>query len=360
MKNLLCLVFLLLTIQTHAQLKEALSFEGLLGVRLNLLPHQDGALHNNFLVTSPMLGVKVKHKQYPFALSFIHDRTIFYWHYPENESSDVREINAGNMFRLQYEANKFRYGLGHYWFLQENWSNFFVWGPEPPIRYIAFMFAVPFGRAEIEFQSLMRYTLFDVGDRYLQELNFKYHFGGQKKKAQIYATRFISLNLLAGGRFFIPDQSYTGGERKAKVGTMASVGVEVLAEKYRTGIYWEKNWWIALNGGSPAREVKGQITNHIFGVKYHHPLKNKQSLNIGIGYAWIMDLSTLAETRIKITEGEVSQKLANNNIQGISLSPSFDFNEYFRVELRQIIATRGEKGIDLERLSLGLFYKINP
>ena len=206
----------------------------------------------------------------------------------------------------------------------------------------------------------MRYTLFDVGDRYLQEINFKYHFGGQKKKEQIYATKFLRLSCLIGGRFFSPNQFYTNGERKAKVGTMAAIGVEILAKKYRTGIYWEKDWWIALNGGSPAREIKGQITDHIFGVKYHHPLKKGQSFNLGIGHAWIMDLSTLAETRKKIIAGTASRDLASNNIHGISLSPSFDVNPNFRIELRQIIATRGERVVDLERLSLGLFYKINP
>ena len=360
MKNLLFLVFTLLTVQVSAQQNNAIFIEGLLGVRLNLLPHQDRGWSESSLITAPMIGVKIKHKEYPLALSFLHDRSILFRHFPTNESHDIREINIGNMLRLQYEAKKFRYGIGHYWFLQENWGNFFLWGPEPTIRYVAFTFAIPFGRAEIEFQSLIRYTLFDIGDRYLQELNFKYHFGGQNKKEQIYGTKLVSLNLLIGGRFFLPDQAYTAGERKAKVGTMASIGVEVLAEKYRTGIYWEKDWWIALNGGSPAREVKGLITGHTFGLKYHHPLKKDRSLNLGLGYTWMMDFSTLDETRNKIIEGLESRDLFENNIHGISIAPSFDFNKNFRMELRQIIGTRGEKGFDLERLSLGMFYRIWP
>lgn len=364
MKKLLLLFLLFLTIQTDAQLSKSLSFEGILGVRLNILPHQDGAIVNDdYLVTSPLIGVKVRHQKYPFSLSYLYDRSYVFNYYPFNNQYDIAIVNTGNSIRLLYEATKFRYGLGHHWFKHETVANHILSGPEIPIRYIAFLFAVPFGQAEIEFQSLMRYTLFDVGDRYLQEINFKYHFGGQKKKEQRYATKFIRLNFLIGPRFFLPDQSYIGGERKVKLATGATAGAEILVEKFRTGLYWEKDWWIALNGGSPQRAIKGHITSHTFGVKYQHPLKEKRSLNFGLGYTWMLDASTLPDTRTKINDKEVSTEFYNNNIRGISIAPSFDFNRNIRIEIRQIIVTKSgtpERGIDLERLSMGIFYKIAP
>ena len=70
-----------------------------------------------------------------------------------------------------------------------------------------------------------------------------------------------------------------------------------------------------------------------------------------------MDASTLSATRTQIYNRQISPDFYNN-IRGISISPSMDLNKNLRLELRQIIATQGERGIDLERLSLGVFYKI--
>jgi len=362
MKNILSLFFLFFSYSISAQSSLPISFEGILGAKLNVLKYHGSEAYtgSGFVVTSPMLGFKINHKKYPFSLSFIHDRSIFFRHYPVNDLYNIQEINRGNIVRIQYEAKRFRYGLGHYWYDQENAGDFLFFDLASQNRFIALMFAVPFGQAEIEFQSLINYKLFDLGDRYHQELNFKYHFGGQKNKIQKYATKIFSLNFLLGGRFFSPDQPYLTGERKVNIGITPTIGAEILFNKYKVGVYWEKDWWLALNGGSPTREVKGQINTTVFGLKYHHSLKNNKSLNIGIGYAGISDASTLSETARKISKDQLSEQLYYANIRGISIAPSFDFNKNFRVEVRQIIATQGEKGIDLERLSLGMFYKIWP
>ena len=363
MKKYLTLFCVCCFLSTNAQLNSTFALEGMVGIRFNVFAHQDrvsGEAGSNPLISSPLIGIKIKHKKSPFSLSFMHDRSYLFRHYPLNDLYEIQEINKGNMIRLQYEAKKLRYGIGHYWFNQENTGDHWFPGLTIVIRKIAFAVAIPFGPAEIEYQSMLRYTYFDVGDWYLQELNIKYYFGNKKNKSQKYFTQAVKLNLLVGSRFFLPSQSYIIGESKAQIGTTGAIGVELIVPKIKTGLYWEKDWWIALNGGSQNREVKGQITNNIFGLKYHHPLKNKKSFNIGLGYAWILDASTLDKTRDRILEGKESKKLWENNIRGISISPSIDFNDKWRVELRQIIATEGERGIHLERLSLGVLYKINP
>ena len=358
MRYSLGLYLILLVCSADAQLP--LTFEGLVGVRLNILAHQDRPDEGNFLITSPLAGLKVSHRKYPFALTFMHDRSYIVRPYPINDVSDVQEIDEGSLLRVQYRGQRVLYGAGHYWYGQNGYIDFVFTRRSKTIRYVAFMIAFPVGRAEIEFQSLLRYTIFDVGDRYLQEINFKYHFGSAKQIKKSYPSRLLSLHFGLGGRWFLPDQEYLVGERRAAIGTAAAISTEVRVDRWRTGLFWQKDWWVAINAGSPQRLFKGLITNNVFGLKYHHPLTERSSLNLALGAAWIMDISTLDQTRNRILNGELSRKFWNNNIRGISIAPSFNVNPQLEVELRQIIATRGEQGLNLERLSLGVFYKIKP
>ncbi len=109
----------------------------------------------------------------------------------------------------------------------------------------------------------------------------------KKRKVKLRNDK-ITVNGLVGARFFpTHNVELLVGEDLTPIGIAPLIGLEIVHKKSGLSLNLERDWWIAVNGGSFRREVKGYINSAFIGFGYHRLLKNDRFLRFRLGGSFI-------------------------------------------------------------------------
>jgi hypothetical protein len=346
--------------QTNAQ-GNFFDIQGIVGTKLQIHENQLPQYPTAFQVVSkPLLGLKISCRTLPVSVLYTYDVSFAIYNRKDNPNgiSNLAQKTSGNLVLGIYERKKSFFELGHYWQKHESFTGF-AFGLDKRSNFIVTGFGLKFGQTDIDFQRRIMYKpLFAVFVPGYNSINIRYHIGRRRDDGHNFYPKSLKLNLLIGFRLFPIHQDPQPGEDFSLLGTSLHLGAELLITKLNVSINLERDWWLALNGGSYTREIKGYVSNTILGVRYHLPLHDEKTMKFGLGAAFITDNNTLYETRININPGPYSVRLWYYNVKGISLSVSYPITKQFDVEARQIISYAGEKGYNPMRSSVGVIYRI--
>jgi len=263
-----------------------------------------------------------------------------------------------NQIQAYYDFEKFFVGVGGYWKRREDNSNhsipdFFFW------KYSGLQLSVgiPLNWIDIEFRTKIGFNpTFAALGTSQHSILFLYNIDKQRINKK--RNGKISVNGLIGAKFFSTNSiELLRGEDLTPIGVSPLVGLEIVHKKSGLSLNLERDWWLALNGGSPRRDVKGYINSAFLGLGYHHLLGNNRFLRFRLGGSFIIDYDKLADIRITTPN---ANKLGNYQVKGIGAMVSYEILPDTDIEMKHTFPILGDKLFSLTRFSIGLIYRYNP
>jgi hypothetical protein len=329
------------------------------------------------IANSPVLGLRLGAANFPLSLSFQKDVFII----PNIYSENVPNFAKAYPFALSYLWTEshlmadyhFRYfsiSAGYYWAKRETYGNFLMSGLSKYYKGFILGMRAPLKWMDIEFRTKLSTVYCSNTDCISNfaalgwsqhNLLFLYDIGRPRNNPAYLkkrATLPLEVNGLLGFRLYPSLNTIVlPSEKFEKVSFAPAFGIEILWTKYRTSFNLEKDIWVAFNGGSRERFIKGYVRNYFIGSRYHCLLKNNRNLRFGAGGAFVKD----SEKSAVITPSEVG-RFGLFQMKGIGLSVSYEIFKQTDLEFRHLIPVSGlnEKSFNPARMSLGLLYRHNP
>jgi hypothetical protein len=362
-------LFLVLSVQ-NLKSQNIFSVNPVIGIRLHQLDgHGYVSYKYRQIASSPLLGLEIRNNRFPFVMSYrfnyaieidnLRDSVIG-WRNESSINAIFREQQIDVFYILKNKNNeeKLRIGLGHIWEKKENYISHAFDGVPRSGKSITLSFMLPVHWFKIEFKEKIEYSPdLAVLDKWKHSINFLYDFSKHPK-----TNNNIKVNFLTGLRAFPILYKNTGNERFDKIGISAQLGLEFFAPKFKTSFNMERDWWIAFNGGSPNREIKGHIATSIIGLRYHYQMKNQRNIKFGIGASYITDNEQLQKERERIfASGSTppNSDLVFYNLKGMAASISYPISDNIDSELRHTFVLKGNDKYSFMRTSLGIIYRLN-
>jgi hypothetical protein len=366
--GLLSMILIIQNIKSQNKFK----INPIIGIRLHQLDgHGYPSYKYRQVATSPIIGLEIKNEKNPIILSYrfnylteldnLRDSTISL----RNESAvqaifREHQIDIYYIFKKKNNQEKFRIGLGHLWEKKENIISYIFDNIPRSGKSVTLSVMIPTKWLKIEFKEKVEYQP-DLAafDKWKHSINFLYDFEKNKNTEH----KNLIIGFLMGLRAFPITYKNTGGfERYDKIGISGQLGLEFYVPKFRTSFNIERDWWIALSGGNPIREIKGYITTSIVGLRYHHPLKNEKNIKIGIGASYITDNEQMQAVKERLLAPGFTppdSDLFFYNLKGIALSLSYSITKHIDSEFRHTVVLKGEDKYSVMRSSLGIIYRLN-
>ncbi|MBX2892689.1 MAG: hypothetical protein KF734_17300 [Saprospiraceae bacterium] len=310
------------------------------------------------------MGFKISHKKFPIELIYTHDFNHTIYNEVGNNPagiSNVPQKSSGNLLLLTYNKNIYFGGIGHYNRTKESFVLFMLPSVSKIENLIVLSAGLHFGKLDIDYQRQIQYQpRFNPFDWGFQSINLRYHIEKQQRKKPEKLSKFMSFELKTGGILSPVRQTFLTGETSPIVKFSLLLGTDIYFPKINTSLQFERDWWIAINGGSFQRDIKGYVSNSTIGLCYHKGIKKDRKIKFAIGGAFVIDHNTIYETRTKINQGLAKTNLWYYNIKGLYFSYYHPLTSNMDIQLRQIIPLVGEKGYNPSRTSVGVVYKIKP
>lgn len=317
------------------------------------------------LLSSPLLGLRVAHNNIPLSLIYTRDFTYSIYNEVGNNPagiSNVPQKSKGDLLMLRYSNRGCHFGLGHYKRERESFTLFMLPGINRIERFLVFSAGFRVNRLEIDYQKQVQYNpIFDILDWTLQSINLRYHIGGGNTPTS--NTKLMKSDIFeirVGSRASPVKQAFLRGETEQLIKLSPSIGIGIYFDKINISVLLDRDWWIAINGGSFEREIKGYASNSTIGLCYHIKLQNAKTIKIGGGVAYIIDHNTIYETRMKINQGLLKANLWYYNVKGLYITYYHPIYKRWEIEFRQIFPIVNEELFNPSRTSLGLIYKFKP
>jgi hypothetical protein len=183
-----------------------------------------------------------------------------------------------------------------------------------------------------------------------------YNLGKRRNPGSVNKT--LAINGLTGARFFPTGNiELLTGEDFTPIGIAPLVGIELLHKKSGISLNLERDWWLALNGGSFRRDVKGYINSAFIGLGYHKLLQNDRHIRFRVGGSFIIDYDKLVDISLSTPNKD---KLGNYQVKGIGAMVSYELLPDTDIEIKHTFPWLGDKLFNPTRFSLGLIYRYNP
>lgn len=366
MKKELLMIFLQIFIVSLCSWGQQISINSIVGLKLhanqNQLPEFPDAWQ---LLSSPLLGFRVAHNNIPISLIYTRDFTYSIYNNVGNNPAGISNLpqkSKGDLLMLQYSKRQYFLGLGHYRREAESFTLFALPSANKISRLIVLSAGFRFNRLDIDYQRQIQYKpYFDPFDWGLQSINLRYNIYGKKTTATDSKLRkSVALEIRVGGRLSPVRQTFLTGETTPLLKISPGIGIDIHFYKINTSVLLDRDWWMAINGGSFERDIKGYVSNSTIGLCYHIKLQNAKTIKIGAGAAYVIDHNTIYETRTKINQGLLNRNLWYYNVKGLYISYYHPIYERWEIEFRQILPIVNEELFNPSRTSLGLIYKLKP
>jgi hypothetical protein len=313
-------------------------------------------------ITSPLtLGIAVRSPKLPLSVSyqfsFLHTlmRPI-----PDSITFVRRSISSNwvqHTFLLNYQFKHFYIGAGGYLRFEDN-STRHIWYDIARSSGFILMIGKSFNIIDIELglRSQIQPS-FNVLDRDYITLGIFYN--GQKASSK--PLRKLAVNALIGARFFSTQNiELLPREVLYKVGVAPMVGLEIRHKKSSLSLNLERDWWLSLNGGSPARDVKGYINTSFVGLGYHYRLPNERFLRVKVGGSFILDYNRILN-EAPVSDPNLVRPYIYYQAKGIGAAISYEILPKTDIEIRHTFTTIGLKDegpFDIRRLSAGIVFRV--
>lgn len=363
-KMIFIIIFQLVTV-TVTGWSQLISISGIVGIKVhanqNQLPEFPDAWQ---MLSSPLLGFKISHGKIPIELIYTRDFNYSIYNEVGNNPAGISNIpqkSRGDLLLLEYTKRDFFVGLGHYWRKKESFTLFMLPNVRKIEKLIVLSAGVHFKKLDIDYQRQIQYKpFFGVFDWGFQSINLRYHIGKKQKTVPSKLSRFIAIEIRAGGRLSPVKQTFLIGETSSFVKLSPNIGIDIYFDKINTSILFDRDWWIAINGGSFERYIKGYVSNSTIGLCYHIKTRNEKKIKVGMGAAYIIDHNSIYEARIKVGQGLLKRNSWYYNVKGLYVSYYHPILDNMEIEFRQILPLINEKIFNPSRTSLGLVYKFKP
>jgi hypothetical protein len=315
------------------------------------------------LMSSPTAGLCVRFGEAPISFGWQVDINGLL-SIPTLDSTDfaswfVHESWISHQVQMSYSFEKVYVGMGAYWQRREGSGNhdfpgWFEWKTSG----LHLSVGLPFSNIDIEYRTRikLRPDFATVTSTSQHSLLLLYNLG--KKRAPGIGNKILAVNGLIGARFFPTGNiELLVGEDLTPIGIAPLVGVELLHKKSGVSLNLERDWWLALNGGSFQRDVKGYINSAFIGLGYHKLLKNDRHMRFRVGGSFIIDYDLAADLRLTTPNKD---RLGNYQVKGIGAMVSYELLTDTDVEIKHTFPLLGDKLFNPTRLSLGIIYRYNP
>lgn len=316
------------------------------------------------MLSSPMIGLMLQMPRMPLRVGAqvdfdvllvtpIIDRQLVNY-----AAGSVSETWIEYQLQAYYDFSKWTLGLGTYWKWRENFLDHAI--PDFFIREyygIQFSAGVPLNWLDLEFRTKMVLEpMFAALGTSQYSLLLIYNLDKNRLRREGFKT--ITVNGLIGGRFFSTQNiELLAGEYLFPIGTSVLAGIEVMHNKSGLSLSAERDWWLAINGGSFRRDVKGYINTAFVSAGYHKQLKNNRFLRFKLGWAAIVDY----DKRGKLgPDTRNRDKLGTYQVKGVGAAVSYELFKSTDVELRHVFPVWGDRLFNPLRTSVGLIYRYNP
>lgn len=313
--------------------------------------------------SSPTAGLCVRFGESPISLGWQVDINGLL-SVPTLDSTDfatwfVHESWISHQVQLNYSFEKIYVGLGAYWQRREGADNHLNPGAfEWKTSGLHLSVGLPFSNIDIEYRTRikLRPDFATVISTSQHSLLLLYNLG--KKRPPGIGNKTLAVNGLIGTRFFPTGNiELLVGEDLTPIGIAPFMGIEFIHKKSGVSLNLERDWWLALNGGSFRRDVKGYINSAFIGLGYHKLLKNDRHIRFRLGGSFIIDYDLAADVSISDPNRD---KLGNYQVKGIGAMLSYELLPDTDVEIKHTFPLLGDKLFNPTRLSLGLIYRYNP
>jgi len=365
MAKILIVISLQLVCNSVSSWGQKIYVSGIAGIKIhsnqNKLPEYPDAWQ---MLSSPLFGFKISHKKLPIDLIYTHDFTYAIYNEVGNNPagiSNVPQKSGGNLLLLQYNKNILLAGIGHYQRKHESFTLFVVPEANKTENLIVLSAGLHFRKLDIDYQRQIQYKpFFGVFDWGFQSINLRYHIGKHQKIVPKKLTKFMEIEIRTGGRLSPVKQTFLTGETSSLVKLSPNIGIDIYFDRINTSVLFDRDWWIAINGGSFQRDIKGYVSNSTIGLCYHIQTKKEKIIKVGAGVAYIIDHNSIYEARTKINQGLLKPNSWYYNVKGLYFSYYHPVTDNVELEFRQILPLINEKLFNPSRTSLGLAYKFKP
>lgn len=354
-----------------------LKISSIISQKTHLMPQFGIKVHDNtfsnvrttggrYVMFSPVVGLTLCIKEVPIKFNWQLDFNGLLSAVQKEDSSIIdryflQETWISHQIQIHYNIKKNIYlNVGAYWQRNEGVLNHLypgsfewkTWGAHLGV-------GLPISWLNIEYRTRIKLwpNFATVTSSSQHSLLFLYNFNRGKSTEPL--DRFIILNGLIGGRFF-----YTGnidllyGEDLLPVGIAPLLGIEVIHRKSGISLNLERDWWIALNGGSPWRNIKGYINSSFIGFGYHKMLKNNHYLRFKLGASFIIDYDLLDE--LVLSNPDRDKIGTFYQVKGLGTMISYELLPHTDIEAKYTFPFNGYQFFNATRLSLGLVYRYTP
>jgi hypothetical protein len=317
------------------------------------------------VLASPTAGIFIHFGKSPVSLGWQTDING-QMSVPTLDSTDyaiwfLNETWISHQVELRYSFEKIYLGLGAYWQRREGYINHLI--PIPGViewktSGLHLSAGLPFSSIDIEYRTRIKLqpdfaTIISSSQHSLLLL---YNLGKRRNPGSVNKT--LAINGLTGARFFPTGNiELLTGEDFTPIGIAPLVGIELLHKKSGISLNLERDWWLALNGGSFRRDVKGYINSAFIGLGYHKLLQNDRHIRFRVGGSFIIDYDKLVDISLSTPNKD---KLGNYQVKGIGAMVSYELLPDTDIEIKHTFPWLGDKLFNPTRFSLGLIYRYNP
>ena len=314
------------------------------------------------ILSSPTFGLMLVMPKIPLRLGWQTDFNILPEvpvQHPSNYATwSIAETWLEHQIQAYYDFKKLFVGVGGYWKRREGSLNhqgpgYFEWKHSGAQLSIG----MPMNWMDIEFRTKIRIEpQFAALGTSQHSLLLLYNID-KKRKAKVRNDK-LTVNGLVGARFFSTHNvELLVGEDLTPIGIAPLVGLEILHKKTGLSVNLERDWWLAANGGSFRRDVKGYINSAFIGLGYHRLLKNDRFLRLRLGGSFIIDYDIAADIGVNTPN---KNKLGNYQVKGVGAMVSYEILPDTDIEMKHTFTILGDKLFSLTRFSVGLIYRYNP
>jgi hypothetical protein len=330
------------------------------------------------VINSPVVGLRLGVANLPISISFQKDvyveprlYVIDYPNFSQQYPHAIQLLWSETFLQAEYRFKPFSVGLGHYWAKRESLGHFLLGDLTRYFKGVTLNIRSPLKWIDVEFRTKLTYALcsnrgfcvsrFAALGWSQHSLLFLYDIGRSRKEPTFATKRKtwnIEINGLLGFRIYPRlNEVVLRAEQSEKISFAPAFGLEVVWPKIHSSLNLEKDVWLAFNGGSRERLIKGYVRNYFVGGRYHCALKNDRHLRFGVGGAFVKDI----EKRATITP-ELEKRFRYLQVKGIGVSVSYEVFKNTDLEFRHMIALEAlnEKTFSPTRMSLGLLHRHNP
>ncbi len=315
-----------------------------------------------------MVGVEFGKKNFPLSLSATKEWNLTFRVYNNVNSLQKNTIKGTwteNHYLLKYQLNSLnKIGLGYFFMMRENLGHHISpVGLERKNQGLLLGFSRQVDWLQIEYRSkiLLDPNFSAIVGLYPHSINLSFALGSKKAYPdQPKFNRYFDLKPLIGVRFFpLKGMTILKGETFPAIGSAAILGLELLQKSSCFSINYENDFWIAFNGGSQNRDIKGLISANFIGLRRHFEMKNGRHLRLGLGYSYIIDFN---KKMLLTLPTDLNYKgLLRFQVKGIAGTASYELLKRTDVELKHTFPVRSlnEPLFNPIRFSVGLVRRVN-